>query len=137
MTLKEVSIKKALEAIGASDIHVNKKGFWYVSGEFSLHGKLYKYGSCDLRRVTVQGSDDIDLNADAPLYYFEKLPNGKFGITRDNLNELFSKAGVRVPMKKHEYIPWAHFKRRYALSKPGRITGTNHPLTRSTQTDTP
>lgn len=109
MKLKEVSMKKALETLGATDIKVNRKGFWYVSGEFTLNGKRYRYGSFDLRGVVITGTDDIDLNADAPLYYREtgdiRKPN------RFDLNERFAAAGVRVPMSKHEYDPWSAWKR--------------------------
>lgn len=109
--LKEVSMKKALETLGATDIKVNRKDFWCVSGFFTLNGKRYRYGSFDLRSVVIPGTDDIDLTADAPLYYHELKEKGT-GNNRFDLNERFAAAGVRVPMSKHEYDPWLNWKRK-------------------------
>ena len=111
MKLKEVSMKKALETLGATDIKVNRKGFWCVSGFFTLNGKRYRYGCFDLRSVVIPGTDDIDLTADAPLYYHELKEKGT-GNNRFDLNERFAAAGVRVPMSKHEYDPWLNWKRK-------------------------
>lgn len=108
--LKEVSMKKALETLGATDIKVNRKGFWCVSGQFTLCGKRYRYGSFDLRGVVIPGTDDIDLTADAPLYYFDTSENA-FRQNKYDLNKRFAAVGVRVPMSKHEYDPWLSWKR--------------------------
>lgn len=116
--LKEVSMKKALETLGATDIKVNRKGFWCVSGQFTLCGKRYRYGSFDLRSVVIPGTDDIDLTADAPLYYHELREGGSTGNNQFDLNKRFAYVGVRVPMSKHEYDPWLSWKRK---SKPGQI----------------
>ena len=109
--LKEVSMKKALETLGATDIKVNRKGFWCVSGQFTLCGKRYRYGSFDLRSVVIPGTDDIDLTADAPLYYHELREDGTLGRNQFDLNKRFAYVGVRVPMSKHEYDPWLSWKR--------------------------
>lgn len=116
--LKEVSMKKALETLGATDIKVNRKGFWCVSGQFTLCGKRYRYGSFDLRSVVIPGTDNIDLTADAPLYYHELREDGTLGRNQFDLNKRFAYVGVRVPMSKHEYDPWLSWKRK---SKPGQI----------------
>lgn len=113
MKIKEVSMKKALETLGATDIKVNRKGFWCVSGQFTLCGKRYRYGSFDLRGIVIPGTDDIDLTADAPLYYYELSTHGvPIRPNRYDLNERFAAAGVRVPMSKHEYDPWLNWKRK-------------------------
>lgn len=122
--LKEVSMKKALETLGATDIKVNRKGFWYVSGQFTLCGKRYRYGSFDLRSVVIPGTDDIDLTADAPLYYHELREDGTLGRNQFDLNKRFAYVGVRVPMSKHEYDPWLSWKRKSKPSdKPMRTCG--------------
>lgn len=123
--LKEVSMKKALETLGATDIKVNRKGFWSVSGFFTLNGKKYRYGSFDLREVVIPGTDDIDLNAEAPLFYYELSSNG--APIRPNsldLNDRFAAVGVRVPMSKHEYDPWNAWKRTPKNQKPLKTCGT-------------
>jgi hypothetical protein len=122
--LKEVSMKKALETLGATDIKVHKKGYWLVSGQFTLNGKRYRYSSSTLSEVVIAGTESIDLNADAPLFYHELRENGTLGNNRFDLNERFAAVGVRVPMSKQEYDPWNAWKRTPKSPKPLKTCGT-------------
>lgn len=111
MKLKEVGMKKALESLGATDIKINRKAYWHVSGSFTLNGTRFKYASYDLRACTMPGSDDIDLHGLAPLYYHAIRPNGTPGQNMFDLNERLEQIGLRVPLYKHDYLPWLSLKK--------------------------
>jgi hypothetical protein len=107
--LKDVSLKKALEVIGATDIKCSTKGFWYVSARFTLNGVSYILSSHDLRYQTKLGSNEIDLNALPELYYRRTDKSTAPNIF--NIHDLFAAQGVRVPHYKLQYDPWNNWKK--------------------------
>ncbi|MBR5186401.1 MAG: hypothetical protein IKW19_08900 [Akkermansia sp.] len=112
MKLRPVSMRKALTELGATNIGINRRAFWHVSGSFTLGSEDYAYSSYNLRNCTIPGSDDIDLSAPAPIFYHRILPGGRRGPNRFDLNQRFAALGFIVPLKKHEYDPWTSFKRK-------------------------
>lgn len=107
-TLKDVSLKKALEVIGATGIKCSTKEHWFVSARFTLYGEPYRLMSCDLRRHCKPGSEEIDLNALPEIAYRKDTPHAP---NLWNIHDLFAAHGVRVPLSKLQYEPYNSWKR--------------------------
>nr|DAF56682.1 MAG TPA: hypothetical protein [Myoviridae sp. ctWb16]DAV17863.1 MAG TPA: hypothetical protein [Caudoviricetes sp.] len=79
--MKKVSLKKAIEIIGGTDIEL-KAGYYYCSGFFNLDGQLYYISTADVRTCPMTNNNFImfrtaknrqDYTGGTNLWYFNEL----------------------------------------------------------------